>query len=132
MSSNGLNVLISNSHLGIIYSKDGGQTVNKPKNPSEIRGGYKNVILSKDGNNAVVLSADNGVWYSRNGGESWAGLSDNDRLSIYTSLSVTGFNTAMSGNRDCSRIILGSNANPTQYTINSYSMNRGLLYLDIA
>jgi hypothetical protein len=128
MSSNGLNVLISNSHLGIIYSKDGGQTVNKPKNPSEITGGFKNVILSKHGNNAVVLSADDGVWYSRNGGESWAGLSGNDR----TSLSGTGFNTAMSGNRDCSRIILGSNANPNQYTINSYNMNRGLLYLDIA
>jgi len=129
MSSNGLIVLMGCSS-GLRYSKDGGQTLITPSLSSN--GDFKNVILSKDGKNAVALSfdTDDGLWCSVNGCESWTKLSTYDTKSILTTLSGTYFNSlfnSMSCNRDCSRIILGSNTNPN----NGYIMNRGLIYFDI-
>ena len=131
MSSNGLIVLMGCSS-GLRYSKDGGQTLITPS-LSSADGDFKNVILSKDGKNAVALSfyTNGGLWYSINGCESWTKLSTyNDTKSIVTTLSGTYFNSlfnSISSNRDGSRIILGSNTNPN----NGHIMNRGILYLDI-
>jgi photosystem II stability/assembly factor-like uncharacterized protein len=127
MSSNGLIVLIgSTNNLGILYSTDGGKTVNQPStNFSE---NIDNVILSKDGINAVVLARNIGVWYSIDGCQSWKQLSNYVNTNIKTRLSGTYFNSSLnsiSSNSDCSRIILGSNSDVI------YKTNYGLLYLDI-
>ena len=128
ISSNGIVLIGSASNLGILYSTDGGITVNQPS--TNFSDNIDNVILSKNGINAVVLARNLGLWYSTDGCQSWTTLSNYEKTNIMTRLSGTFFNSSlnsMSSNSDCLRIVIGSNSNSTYTTPTNY----GLLYLDI-